>query len=629
MQQRTLRTLLCLSLIATTAIGIGYYMPTVDIEAKENETALLAAATTPAGQDGVPYPDMTKPNISSITSRSINTNTIKALLANQSGPKPGFAGYYLAGRHAQIHQDWASASSYFDLVSGKDPRNEMLQRRTMVVAIGGGDIDLAVRHAHQIIEKTPDDPLSQLFLAAHAIKNNKFITASEHLDSMKPGGMANFVSPLLNAWISASHDDFNIEDLHYDPVHIYHIALIGKLTNNENKAYAHINTKLKKGYLTPSIRLGDSLLILGKTKEAEEIYTQIPQNQTNTALINRRLAALRNNSFSSLPFNAPKDIQSGFALAFLDLARVLHTQNSIDSARVFAYISREINPELIETKIFLAQLFMDSDRSDFAIQILETIPVDSPYYEETQIRIASLLEDNGETEKAIQTLKSYLSSHPSTDARIFLADLYRRVGALDTALQTYNDVLSQYTDAVPDDKWHLFYSRGIVLEQIGEWEKAEADFEKALGYRPNDPYILNYLGYGWVTRNIQLQKSLEYIEKAAKEAPYDGHVIDSLGWVLFKLGRYKEAVPALEKAISYLPYDAIVNEHLGDAYWMTGREREARFQWKRAYNHLDKTDTETRASLKQKIMNGIDNVPVIAAQNETSEIESHTETIAQ
>ncbi|MEL6934978.1 MAG: tetratricopeptide repeat protein, partial [Pseudomonadota bacterium] len=124
-------------------------------------------------------------------------------------------------------------------------------------------------------------------------------------------------------------------------------------------------------------------------------------------------------------------------------------------------------------------------------------------------------------------------------------------------------------------------------ERLGIWESAEADFRKALELNPDHPQVMNYLGYSLVEKRIKLDEALDMIERAVKAQPDSGHIVDSLGWVLYRLGRYEEAIGHMERAAELMPVDPVVNDHLGDVLWAVGRFFEAEFQWKRALSFVD------------------------------------------
>ncbi len=189
------------------------------------------------------------------------------------------------------------------------------------------------------------------------------------------------------------------------------------------------------------------------------------------------------------------------------------------------------------------------------------------------------------------------------DAQIKIGDIYRRQDQFGKAIQAYSQAEKMLGGVVPEKYWHLLYLRGMSYERDNNWDAAEKDLSAALKYKPDHPYILNYLGYAWADRSMNLGEALAMIRKASALRPEDGYITDSLGWVLYRMGKFKEAVPELERAVSLLPYDPVINDHLGDAYWRVGRVMEAKFQWTRAKNHSD--DEELKAKIAEKLDSGL------------------------
>ena len=174
----------------------------------------------------------------------------------------------------------------------------------------------------------------------------------------------------------------------------------------------------------------------------------------------------------------------------------------------------------------------------------------------------------------------------------------------------YNDALSLIEDP-GEQHWIIYFARGISHERIDQWENAEADFRKALELRPDQPQVLNYLGYSYLEMQTNYEEALDMIERAVALRPDSGYIIDSLGWGLFRLGRYEEAVGHMEKAVEKMPIDPIVNDHLGDVYWAVGRYREAEFQWHRALSFItedtDPQDVDAER-IRRKLEIGLDAV---------------------
>jgi len=160
--------------------------------------------------------------------------------------------------------------------------------------------------------------------------------------------------------------------------------------------------------------------------------------------------------------------------------------------------------------------------------------------------------------------------------------------------------------------WPLFYDRGIALDRAHNWPRAEADFLKALELSPNQPYVLNYLGYSWVDQGVNLDEAMNMIRRAVEQRPDDGYIVDSLGWAYYRIGNFDEAVKNLERAVDLKPEDPTINEHLGDAYWRVGRKLEAGFQWAHARDL--KPDPEDLPKIEAKIRDGlVDDAPPAAA----------------
>jgi Flp pilus assembly protein TadD len=167
------------------------------------------------------------------------------------------------------------------------------------------------------------------------------------------------------------------------------------------------------------------------------------------------------------------------------------------------------------------------------------------------------------------------------DPLVELGDILRSHSRFDDAVAAYGEAIGR-VDKVEPRHWRLFYSRGVALERAGQWPRAEADLKHALELQPDQPLVLNYLGYSWIDKGENLKDALKMIERAVELRPNDGYIVDSLGWAFYRLGQFPKAATYLERAIELLPEDPTINDHLGDVYWQTGRLAEARYQWRRA-----------------------------------------------
>jgi tetratricopeptide (TPR) repeat protein len=236
--------------------------------------------------------------------------------------------------------------------------------------------------------------------------------------------------------------------------------------------------------------------------------------------------------------------------------------------------------------MLLAEVLESEQRYEDAIAAYELVPRESAYYWNARIRIASNMTNLDRIDETVSLLRGMAAERPDdTSALLTVARVLRSQDRFQETIATYDEILKRirvHTDELGKQHWVLLYERGVAHERAKQWPAAEADFLEALELRPDEPRVLNYLGYSWIDQGVNLDRAREMIEKAVSKRPNDGYVVDSLGWVFYRLGKYDEAVKHLERAVELRPQDPIINDHLGDAYWRAGRKLEARFQWSHA-----------------------------------------------
>src|SRR5271156_1157046 len=209
----------------------------------------------------------------------------------------------------------------------------------------------------------------------------------------------------------------------------------------------------------------------------------------------------------------------------------------------------------------------------------------------------------GKPDEAMRRLTEIVAARPhDVEALSALAELQRSTKKYVEAAATYDQAIAAV--GIPQrDNWTLFYFRAICYERSQQWPKAEADFKKALELYPDQPLVLNYLGYSWVDQGVHLDEGMDMIRRSVEQRPDDGYIVDSLGWAYFRTGNYDEAVKNLERAVELKPEDPTINDHLGDAYWRVGRLLEAHFQWSHAKDL--KPEPEDLPKIEEKLKNGL------------------------
>jgi tetratricopeptide (TPR) repeat protein len=518
------------------------------------------------------------------------------------------AGNYLAGQFAQYRGDWKTANKYLDKVIQIDPANVELQQRAMVLAMQAGDTNRALVLARKVLEEDGHNLLALLFIGVDQIARQEYAASIRTFTKMPENGIADFVRPILIAWARAP--DRKVDDemlVASGPLHAYHALLIADYLGKVHDADKYFVTVLAGGGADPHIleMMGDVYARQGNKEIADKIYdtliTQAAEN--NMTEFAETLKAKRDNP-ELAKIDRIQTPSQGAAEAFYNMARILYNDQSDESALVFARLSQHLTPSKVDTKMLMARMMVRGDHLQEAIDFYKSVPPESTDYHEAQRSAAELFEKEGKIDESIAFLEQSYAQDKDINALIQIGDVYRRAERHLEAIKAYDRAVEALGGKVSSDYWHLLYARGMSYERSGNLKKAEEDLEAAMEFRPDHPYLLNYLGYSWADQGKKLDKSLELITKAANLKPDDGYIIDSLGWIYYKMGNFEDAVAQLEKAIELVPYDPTINDHLGDAYWRVGRKNEARFQWLRAKNN-SKVDKD-KAALELKISDGLD-----------------------
>ena len=500
-------------------------------------------------------------------------------------------GSYLSGRFAQSNFDWDTASKFFTEAMAGNLNNTDLERRTMALSMGAGNYQDAFDYARKVIATGETGSLPKLFLTLETFKSGNYSQTVRDLQKVPEDGVSEFIKPLFMAWSQAGLKKLDISTLNKNIVHFYHAILIADYLNDE--------PTIKRMAMRDYSRMGLSSKSLreiarifekhGLTAQAKEVLRLVPASDLANA--------------DPLP---PKiqTPQEGMGRALFDMATILY-QDYPDSAQLFAEMSLYLDPNQDEPRILMAHMAAQFKKYDQAISILNEVDYSKDPALERKLKrqIADFLVQSGRTDDAIKILRDIVNASSDINAQIQIGDIYRQQENFKAALPEYNKAFKMLNGQLKSENWNLLYARGICNERLKNWDEAEKDLKSALALEPDQPYILNYLGYSWIDQGINMDEATRMIEKAVRLKPDDGFIVDSLGWAYYKRGKYPLAVEALERAVELSADDATINDHLGDAYWQVGRHNEARFQWQRALSL--NPDADLAASLDDKIEKGI------------------------
>lgn len=296
-------------------------------------------------------------------------------------------------------------------------------------------------------------------------------------------------------------------------------------------------------------------------------------------------------------------LREGAALSMYAPAALLAAQTQGDVSGVYFSLALALNPDLHVARTLWANSLDEAGRRSDAIYVLEQVPDTSPFYVSARGQLAWALRREDRNDEALKVADEALKHRPHRDLKIQLGDLFRSLERHGEAGLLFDEVIENDDAEGRSPDWRILYARGAARERMGRWPEAEADLLAALEIAPNDPGLLNYLGYSWIDRGVRMEQGFDLIRKAVSLRPHSGMIVDSLGWAHFKRGEYDDAVRYLERAVELEPGDPVLNDHLGDAYWKVGRRLEAGFQWRRSLNL--QPDESAAERTQSKLDNGM------------------------
>lgn len=527
--------------------------------------------------------------------------------------RKSLTGSYLAGRHAERQRDVTGAARFMTDVLEQDPGNFELLTRAHLLLLQDGRFDEAVVLARRIVQQNSANAQAHVTLSVAEARAGNFAQAEKQLESLPLAGANRVLLPLMRAWLqlAQARPAEALDTLRalaeidgFKPLHEYHAALINDVAGRNDAAERHYRAALaaENG---PSVRLvegaGNFLERRGQPDAARELYLRYGGQFPDSIMLTSALTRLE--AKGPPPPAVVATPTAGLAESLFNVAGALRQEAGGQLALVYGRLALALEPDKPAGLLLVADILDGGGRYADANALFARIPRDSPLSWSARLRIAENLQSLGESDAAIAELRAMSAERPERiESLVALGQLLRIRQDYEGAAKAYDAAIAR-VPAVTPRHWSLFYARGIAHERSKQWAKAEADFLKALELQPEQPDVLNYLAYSWVEQGLHQEKALQMLERAVQLRPNSGHIVDSLGWALYKLGRYEDSVPLLERAVELLPEDPVLLDHLGDSYWRVGRLAEARFQWQRSLRN--KPEPELRVELERKLERGL------------------------
>ncbi|QDY70214.1 tetratricopeptide repeat protein [Qingshengfaniella alkalisoli] len=525
----------------------------------------------------------------------------------------GNSGSYLAARHAGFTGDFEKAAQYFAQALTLDSGNPDLLENTVGSNVSLGRIDDAYPVAERMLGAGFNSQVSEMVVVARHAHLGEFQEILAKLDEGKSIGP--LLDGLLRAWALLGSGDATAALVAFDDVStqqglesfgLYHKALalasVGDFEGADTILSGRGGTTLnvtRRGVATHVQVLSQ----LDREEEAIELI-RAAFGSTPAPYFERLLARL--DAGEKIAYDIATTPTEGIAEVFFGVSGALISEAPATYTLLYSRFAEYLNPKHIDAVLLSASFLEELEQYGLATEAYNKVPPDNPEFVVAETGRAEALIASDKPDAAIEVLTQLAKTNPDLLlAQVTLADTLRRLDRFEEAAPVYDRAIEMIGTPEPQH-WIVYFSRGIVRERTDRWDESEADLRKALELNPDQPQVLNYLGYSLVEEHTDLDEALEMIEKAVEARPEDGYIIDSLGWAQFRLGRYEEAVTHLEDAVQYESIDPIINDHLGDAYWAVGRKLEAQFQWRRALSFDPEEEEADR--IRRKLEVGLDKV---------------------
>jgi Flp pilus assembly protein TadD len=533
----------------------------------------------------------------------------------ESGQKSSY-GLFLAGQAAMKDGRNDLALQYFDRATAADIDldGKTINRRAFIAAVFAGDVPRAARLAPGEDAGMTLQRLGALEKVVDAIANDRAREAQDILASGAVSVPHRPVAALLAPWAAAAAGDKDgaiaRPDLRGDRL----VEVFGQLGQAQLFERAKRYDEAETDYMALT-SLGDAGLLFmldhgaflerrGRRAEAVVLYDRgLQQVPGDAGLMAARTRAARRGKAPPLP-----TVREGAARAILPFATAMSGERQSEMALAYVRMSLYLDPTREDARVLLGDVLAALDDSEGAREAYAAIPSGSPFYAVARSKLAWSYQSAKEADRGLGMARQAYEAYPADrDAAVTYADLLRANERFAESAVVLDGVIAR-AGGTPD--WRLLYMRGIALERSGQWPAAEKDLVAALAQQPNEPDLLNYLGYAWIDRGQRLSEAMDMVKRAVAANPRSGAMVDSLGWAYFRIGDYRRAVEKLEEAVLLSPADPEINSHLGDAYWRVGRQIEARFQWSRALS-LD-PPPEMKADAEAKLKAGLPPLPASA-----------------
>ena len=517
--------------------------------------------------------------------------------------------YFMWGRTAELEEKFEEAREAYEKALVCDMHATHVMKRLAVLLINMDKKRDAVSWMKRMIVEDPGDISSYTLLANLYINMERFDKAESTYKEVLKRDPKDYNTMLMIGSLYSRQEKFaearevleNLVKINPESFIGFHYLAKTYIELKEfDKARKAFNKSLELNW-SPFLALEAALFLEKKdlNEDAVKIYHRVIDDDEGNERVRARLVGLLLKmdkvEEAIIELKELRPFASDILKIDLNISRLLIDRNRYDEAIDLLRKTLDADPQFYEARTLLALAYHEKGDTKLALENLRDIDSGADNYEDTTLFLAKVLIREKKFDAAINLLKDRVADKESRHKSFYvsLASVYRHQKNYPEAEKTFKSVMELY----PDDP-ELFFEYGLYLDDRGQTDQALVYMEKVLLIKKDDPYALNYIGYTWAEKGLNLDKSLDYLSRAVEQKPEDGFIKDSLGWVLFKLGKIDQAVEQIEKALEIEPDDPTINEHMGDVYYRAGRSSKAVSAWSKALSLYKEEEKKNKVRIK-------------------------------
>ena len=543
-------------------------------------------------------------------------STLEAKSSNKFNDADNISDYF-SGILLLNDNQYNSSFKYLKKLSGLEEIHTNYSIKYLYSLVNSGNINEAFNYSRKLEKQKLESFESNLITGIFYLKKSDFKSAKKYFLKAKAKGskfvLNNYVSDSLYNWSNLTNIDkssANLElkklDKRFENLKKIQSVFLNCYYNSSdtNELFSALNSNQRTDFSRYNYFHASYAISIGKINEAKSIVQSALKLYPRNLLLNQYKIDL--NELKNIDaFDCRKEKHVAAEILYIT-ANALSSQSLYSLSNFYLNLAKFLNEDFHSFETLLAENFYKTNNFEDAKKIYKNLSKRGEAFKWYSTKqLARIFIQEKKTKDAIKLTSSVYKDLINKEVyeTFDFAEFLKNNEKFQEAIFHYTAVLKNIKSK------HPLYpkatdGRGVAYERIGNWDKAEKDLLASLSADPDQAYVINYLAYSWIEKGIKIEKSLNMLEKANKLKSNDPFIIDSLGWALFKLERYKESKKYLQLAVRLMPGDPIVNDHYGDVLWKNGNQLQARYYWNYVLN-LKKTEENLKKIIDKKLIQGL------------------------